>query len=125
MLFFKEQLLDWKFEVYNIRGWSIDDHGERFYDEEGGCSAITDWIWADPNNEDARADFNLPFFIKSGCVECAIASAGGPKISSQPQGFQRALAKQAVAVGNKNRVGLIDSTHTYIPMDWSKEGYRA
>lgn len=56
------------------------------HDNENGCGALTGWSWSDTNSG-GQAYFNLPFFIKSGCVERAIASAGGPKVSCSGQGL--------------------------------------
>lgn len=45
------------------------------------------WEWnARDGTTGASAWFYLPFFIKDGCVERAIASAGGPKISCVAMG---------------------------------------
>ena len=66
------------FEVYNINGWAGND-GNGLHKQESGCGDLTGWSWtiSDPGN-DQHAYFNLPFFMKSGCVERAIASVGGP-----------------------------------------------
>ncbi|OAA37604.1 class V chitinase Chi100 [Beauveria brongniartii RCEF 3172] len=49
---------------------------------ENGCGALTGWSWqAETNEESIHVVFNLPLFIKDGCVERAIVSAGGPAIS--------------------------------------------
>lgn len=78
------------FSVINIEGWG-DGDGARLHHEEDGCGALTGWVWrtAAENNGDASAVFNLPFFIKDGCVERAIASAGGPKIKCKGGGLKR------------------------------------
>ena len=75
---FWDEALFWTFEVYNINGWAGND-GDSLHHQESGCGDLTGWSWksGDPGN-DQHAYFNLPFIIKSGCVERAIASAGGP-----------------------------------------------
>lgn len=80
-------MLGWgyRFEVYNIKGWSADG-GSGLHHQENGCGALTDWSWSDETSG-GQAYFNLPFFIKDGCVERAIVSAGGPKISCKGHGF--------------------------------------
>lgn len=77
------------FEVYNIKGWSTDG-GDKLHHEEKGCGALTGWSWSDKDSG-GQAYFNLPFFIKDGCVERAIASAGGPKISCKHEGVTKRL----------------------------------
>ncbi|RBQ70365.1 hypothetical protein FVER53590_10974 [Fusarium verticillioides] len=70
--------------VANGYSW-IDDDGKKLKSEEKGCGAMTDWHssvievktgdgWTAPH----RFTFTLPITIKAGCVERAIASAGGP-----------------------------------------------
>ncbi|KAI1464711.1 class V chitinase Chi100 [Daldinia caldariorum] len=77
----------WTFEVYNIRDWAAD-HGSSLHDEESGCGGLTGWDWHDTTATTwAYAYFNLPFFIKDGCVERAIVSAGGPKLSCNDHGL--------------------------------------
>jgi hypothetical protein len=46
-----------------------------------GCGALTGW-----DIQGVNVQFYLPFFMKSGCVERAIQSAGGPSISCQAAG---------------------------------------
>ncbi|KAF2634388.1 class V chitinase Chi100 [Massarina eburnea CBS 473.64] len=76
----------WTFEVYNINGWSTDD-GSSLKKEESGCGALTGWDWHQATSTSfTYTYFNLPFFMKAGCVERAIVSAGGPKISCAGQG---------------------------------------
>ena len=75
---FWDEDLYWTFEVYNINGWAGND-GDGLHKQENGCGDLTGWSWGtgDTGNEQ-HAFFNLPFIMKSGCVERAIASAGGP-----------------------------------------------
>lgn len=71
----------YQFEVYNIQNW-VTDGGAALKKQEKGCAALTGWSWTDATNDDfAYVYFNLPFIFKAGCVERAIVSAGGPKIS--------------------------------------------
>ncbi|RMZ84417.1 hypothetical protein DV738_g462, partial [Chaetothyriales sp. CBS 135597] len=84
------------FEVYNIEGWSTD-RGSRLKVEEKGCGALTGWEWHEATLiHNARAYFNLPFIMKSGCVERAIVSAGGPKLSCVFEGYDFLLRKRSV-----------------------------
>lgn len=104
---------------------------DRLHDEEGGCGALTGWSWTDEddNGSGGKAEFNLPFFIKDGCVERAIVSAGGPKISCDGHSLGESSSKQVVNMQGFDSVEKgVQSTnsnqnHTYIPMDWSKEDY--
>lgn len=64
----------------------MTDNGEKLKKEEKGCGAITEWNVRKINREVAdgswtathEVTFTLPLTIKAGCVERAIASAGGP-----------------------------------------------
>ena len=100
----------WNFEVYNIKGWSTDG-GKGLQHQEDGCGTLTGWTWASPASG-GQAYFNLDFFIKDGCVERAIASAGGPKLSCQNQGF----GKRAIDI--KPRVDVIPAAR---PPNFSNE----
>ncbi|KAI1131231.1 class V chitinase Chi100 [Nemania abortiva] len=96
---FFDEILFWTFEVYNIENW-VTDGGSSLHHEESGCGALTGWDFhAEDSEYYAYVFFNLPFFIKDGCVERAIVSAGGPKIS----------CKGASAFDSKRDVRLLDS----------------
>lgn len=83
---FWDSIFYYTFEIYNIDGW-VSDGGDSLHDEEGGCGALTGWEWHEESSDHyAYVYFNLPFFMKAGCVERAIVSAGGPKISCQGGG---------------------------------------
>ncbi|KAJ9318482.1 CAZyme family GH18 [Paecilomyces variotii] len=85
------------FEVYNIAGWSTDG-GSSLNHEEKGCGALTGWEWHEhTDTQYSRAYFNLPFIMKSGCVERAIVSAGGPKLSCEFQDYDFLLKKKRSA----------------------------
>ncbi|KAI9688252.1 MAG: hypothetical protein M1822_001758 [Bathelium mastoideum] len=74
-----------------MNGWVGDGSG--LHKQEHGCGALTDWDWHSVNGI-SWVTFNLPFFIKDGCVERAIVSAGGPKISCKGHS---GLKKRSVA----------------------------
>ncbi|MCJ1348808.1 hypothetical protein MMC31_007041 [Peltigera leucophlebia] len=76
---FWDEALYWRYEVYNINGWAGND-GDGLHKEEKGCGDLTGWSWTTTGDigNDQHAYFNLPYLIQSGCVERAIASAGGP-----------------------------------------------
>ncbi|KAK6852141.1 class V chitinase [Apiospora arundinis] len=94
---------------------SENDRGHGLHDNENGCGAATAWTWTSLT-EDRKpiADFFLPLFIKQGCVERAIASAGGPKISCQYDGVSLSSVEDGVGQGTP-------PNPPYVPMDWSKE----
>lgn len=64
----------------------MTDNGEKLKEEEKGCGALTYWNVRRINREITdeswtathEMTFVLPLTIKAGCVERAIASAGGP-----------------------------------------------
>ncbi|KAI1123371.1 hypothetical protein F5Y10DRAFT_286254 [Nemania abortiva] len=138
------ELLFYMFEVYNIADWATDD-GSKLHGEEKGCGALTGWEWhsATPENY-PRVYFNLPFFIKAGCVERAIVSAGGPKLQCEYRdlGFEKESKGGEevggdVAGGQRSQVTVaasyrpptstptytypasLTSTPLYIPMTWN------
>lgn len=54
--------------------------------EEDGCATLTGWEWTEAtDNEGAMASSNTDFFMKAGCVERTIVSAGGAKIQCDGQ----------------------------------------
>lgn len=105
----------------DITDWSTDG-GEKLRDETDGCGAQTGWSWSEESSG-GKANFNLPFFIKSGCVERAIVSAGGPKLSCHDEG----LAKRRVNVRAVRHRGAVATAHVERP-DFSnpiiKEAYK-
>lgn len=129
----------WRFKIYNIRGW-VKDGGKKLHKEEDGCATLTGWDWNDAtDDDDAYVWFNTDFFMKEGCVERAIVSAGGPKIKCDGQPidwFDTASAKaletaefkpltpeqeqEAVdAYGADGHVAKGAPHPTYTPMDWA------
>ncbi|KAM5439760.1 putative chitinase [Microsporum ferrugineum] len=97
----------WTFEIYNIDGWSMDK-GDSLHHEEKGCGALTGWDYHEADSTTfAYTYFNLPFFIKDGCVERAIVSAGGPKISCKGHSIferKRSGVNSRASVGARARV---------------------
>jgi chitinase len=135
----------WTFEVYNIREWSTDG-GSSLKKQEGGCGAMTGWDWNEPTSTShAFVYFNLPFFMKAGCVERAIVSAGGPKISCKGQGVdvkKRKVEAKRTSLAMRGQVEMnavppvfsqeqiaefkefyaVNSTYqAYVPQSWSSE----
>lgn len=75
---FWDEALFWTFEVYNINGWA-GDNGNRLHDQENGYGDLAGYscnIGTSGNHQ--HVYFNLPYFMKTGCAERAIAFAGGP-----------------------------------------------
>lgn len=73
--------LAYSFLIEHINGWAGEDGGKLKH-EEKGCGALTGWKW-----DGDSAEFHLPFFIKEGCVERAIKTAGGPHLSCRGGGI--------------------------------------
>lgn len=130
----------WHYQIYNIRGW-VDDGGESLHDEEDGCATLTGWEWTEAtDNEGAMASFNTDFFMKEGCVERAIVSAGGPKIQCDGQPIDWFDSKQAAhpepslsltpeqeqeaidAYGVDGHIPQGAPRPTYTPMNWAAWG---
>lgn len=71
----------YRFWISNMVGsWVLDDEGEGLKHALKGCGAVTGWEWFKRDDGTREGRLNLPLFIKEGCVERAIASAGGPKL---------------------------------------------
>ncbi|KAL2812125.1 hypothetical protein BDW59DRAFT_178719 [Aspergillus cavernicola] len=88
------------FKVYNIEGWSTDS-SKKLKGEEKGCGALTGWEWDKHTSTHlSRAYFNLLFLMKAGCVERAIVSAGGPKLSCEYQGRASVLEEKRQLISN-------------------------
>lgn len=100
--------------MYNIHDWDSDDVEGDLRDEEEGCGALMGWDWSDEDDDHwAKVWFNLPFFMKEGCVERAIVSAGGPKISCEGSGI--ALKRRQEAED------LIDDTQSVDPIKQNED----
>lgn len=88
----------WYFEILNIINWATDG-GKGLHDNENGCGGVTGWDWHDATDETyAKVWFSTSFFISDGCIERAIASAGGPDISCDYQGFNAKRAAEVRAI---------------------------
>ncbi|KAL7930240.1 glycoside hydrolase family 18 protein [Trichoderma chlorosporum] len=73
--------LMWRLDIADMKGsWVWGDEGETLKNEIKGCGAMTGWEWFRRDDGTRECRFNLPLTIKKGCVERAIASAGGPDI---------------------------------------------
>ncbi|KAJ8069027.1 hypothetical protein OCU04_002702 [Sclerotinia nivalis] len=97
------------FEVYNIEYWATDS-GASLHKQEDGCGALTGWKWnPETSTTFAYAYFNLPFFFKDGCVERAIVSAGGPKLSCKGHGLAK---RDAEAGSNQTSIGAVPPTYS-------------
>ncbi|UKZ51070.1 hypothetical protein TrVGV298_004825 [Trichoderma virens] len=73
--------LMWRLDIIDMTGsWVWDDEGKNLQSEIKGCGAMTGWEWFKRKDGTRECRFNLPLIIKEGCVERAIASAGGPDI---------------------------------------------
>lgn len=118
------------FEVFGISGWATNG-GSSLHTQEDGCGALTGWSWtAATSTQDEYVYFNLPFFIKDGCVERAIVSAAGPQISCQGQGL--AKRTQAAAMGappsyTHQQIKAFEEFYSnattyypYVPMVWTR-----
>ncbi|KAL5089523.1 hypothetical protein Trisim1_005218 [Trichoderma cf. simile WF8] len=71
----------WRLDIIDMTGsWVLDDEGKTLQKEIKGCGAVTGWEWFKRADGTRECRFNLPLIMKEGCVERAIASAGGPDI---------------------------------------------
>jgi hypothetical protein len=74
------------YDVNIVTNAWITDGGAKLKSEESGCGDLLSWnvISVDIPSEDGKwlaseqYSFTLPLTVSSGCVERAIASAGGP-----------------------------------------------
>lgn len=100
--------LAWRIHVFNIRNWAEKDDGAELKKQEQGCGALTFWDWTDETeDEGASVWFDLPLFIKSGCVERAIKSAGGPDVGTcnriRLASAQNTTTQNTTGTGQKSR----------------------
>lgn len=85
--FWDVDLIAYEFDIFDIEGW-VTDGGASLEKQEKGCGALTSWSWvAATSTTPAYVHFFLPTIIRGGCVERAIVSAGGPKISCVAKGI--------------------------------------
>ncbi|TEY86654.1 hypothetical protein BOTCAL_0004g00080 [Botryotinia calthae] len=124
----------WTFKLTDIEYWSTDG-GAALKKQEDGCGDVTGWSYTDAtSSETAYASWNIDFFIKDGCVERAIVSAGGPKISCT--GHSLSVRDSSTAKNSTDPAGppvysaeqIAESKAAYanattyipyVPMDWS------
>ncbi|KAF3003978.1 hypothetical protein E8E14_006528 [Neopestalotiopsis sp. 37M] len=120
--------------LYNIRGgWADEDEGAELKKQENGCGGVSDWDWHDADDDSyAYVYYYLPGTLKAGCVERAIASAGGPKLSCEDQGYgnkpelegDKNLGRRDLSVLNSRspvdkRDPLDEGRYpSYTPMQW-------
>ncbi|KAK7420413.1 hypothetical protein QQX98_002836 [Neonectria punicea] len=70
-----------KIQVTSTTATTFSTVVSKFRTEEEGYGALTGWHWhVTTENWGTGVAFNLPYTIKSGCVERAIVSAGGPRL---------------------------------------------
>jgi chitinase len=113
---FWDDFVSYGFSITNITGWATDE-GQSLKQQEQGCGTLTEWSWTDNfhGTGQAAAWFNLPIFMKAGCVERAIVSAGGPQISCTGEGISKNKQEsEKIEHVNENQ-----ENPGYIPMDWS------
>lgn len=124
--YFWDEGWGYTFEIFSISGWATDG-GSSLHTQEDGCGALTGWSWtAATSSDDEYVYFNLPFFINGGCVERAIVSAGGPKISCKGQGFGKRSGVAAPPVFTAEEKEAYESFYAnattwypYVPMVWT------
>ncbi|KAK0385664.1 hypothetical protein NLU13_6841 [Sarocladium strictum] len=133
-----QDFIAYEIEIFNIQGWASDS-GAELREQESGCGALTFWTWHDTTDDKAAyVSFDLPTLIKAGCVQRAIVSAGGPKLSCQGKGntFRveepgSAEVKNAappVSGLTEEKLGELvkvygnhsDERRAYVPMDWGE-----
>lgn len=115
------------FYIYNIAGWNTNDVQSSLRQQEKGCGALTAWDWDYANAEDFSVSFNLPILIKGGCVERAVFSAGGPKISCTKYEHNDGFAFPGPGIENLDSMELAEAHRMngnqehvpYKPMDWA------
>ncbi|KAK9774983.1 putative chitinase [Seiridium cardinale] len=72
--------------TYNFENWATDK-GKDLHDNENGCGSVSGGNREEAHHGyDSPVHFDLSYFIKSGCVERTMKSAGGPELSCVDQG---------------------------------------
>ncbi|KAF7948416.1 uncharacterized protein EAE97_003827 [Botrytis byssoidea] len=121
------------FEVYNINGWATSDNGAGLREQETVCGALTGWDWhAAEGGGYASVYFNLPTILTAGCVERAIVTAGGPKLSCQGEGVpglrKNKIRKREMTIQKPSfkapsitptYTSDASASHTYTPEYWN------
>ena len=81
--------------------------------QESGCGGLSGWEWDQgTSTSSTHAYFYLPYIIKAGCVERAIVSAGGPKLSCSYQGtldtltLRRRFSQEEPAMEKKRAIKM-------------------
>ena len=132
--YFQDVGLYYLFETFNTEDWATDD-GSALRKQEDGCGVVTGWDWTDAASTDnVYVYFNIDFFIKAGCIERAIVSAGGPKLSCQGRGEVAKLKSRSADGGpgiaptysegeteafQSYYAGLSETYSLYTPMSWA------
>ncbi|KAF2089083.1 hypothetical protein K490DRAFT_55682 [Saccharata proteae CBS 121410] len=65
-------------EITPMNSWSLPS-GASLHQQLKGCGTVTDWQFGNWTNGTQWASFDIDILIKSGCIERAIHSAGGPQ----------------------------------------------
>ena len=90
--------------------WRNKLHQECVY-QGFGCGGLTGWAEQSPT----EFIFDLSYFIKAGCVERAVVSAGGPQIQCQFGGTVTKKRAPELEAGIAIPRGL---NHTKFPPNW-------
>jgi hypothetical protein len=79
-----DEISAYMFLIYDVDHWDVDedDLSSSLKSQEKGCGDMTAWDFSTDTTNGTAAKFNLPILMKSGCVERAIHSAGGPDAST-------------------------------------------
>ncbi|KAJ5292523.1 uncharacterized protein N7443_008476 [Penicillium atrosanguineum] len=79
-----DEISAYMFLIYDIDHWDVDEDtlSSTLKNQEKGCGAMSAWDFSTETTNGTAAKFNLPILMKSGCVERAIHSAGGPDAST-------------------------------------------
>jgi hypothetical protein len=113
------------FRIYKIDGWANDD-GDSLKKEEKGCGALTGWDFVESRTDwGTWSYFQLPVIMKAGCVERAIVSAGGPKLSCKDVGddeWAKDTPRRRDVTTNTLPSNSTDRTPTYRPSNSTDKG---
>jgi hypothetical protein len=99
---------DMAFRVDGISGWA-GDGGDSLAQQEGGCGIMSGWEWHpgqqstfESKQRDTQTAFFGMSFMKAGCIESAIHSAGGPDGLQCQSGGDGDVAVDAVTSNNSS-----------------------